>query len=79
MFLYMRTKGRVEAACKEIGLPQLTIYRPGVLLNRRGDNRKVKLGSWVPFLDKIEAADMGKAMAEHTVAVCGMTDEVIET
>ena len=80
MFLYMRTKGRVEVACKEIGLRQLTIYRPGLLLNRRNDNRiGEKIGSWVPFITKIESADMGKAMVEHAVAVCGMTDEVIET
>ena len=73
MFLYMRTKGRVENACREVGLPQLTIYRPGLLLNRRGDSRfGEKVGAWIPGLSKIESADMGREMIEHAVAMCNI-------
>ena len=70
IFLYMRTKGQVEAAVQELGLNQLCIYRPGLLCNRRGDSRLgEKIGSWIPFITKIESADMGRAMIERAVYV----------
>lgn len=75
MFLYMKTKGRVEQALKDLKLSQLSIYRPGLLLNRRNDSRVgEKIGSWIPFITKIESADMGKAMVEHAVKVVRMSD-----
>lgn len=68
MFLYMKTKGRVEQALRGVGLNQLTIYRPGLLMNRRGESRVgEKIGSCIPFIAKIESADMGKAMVERAV------------
>jgi hypothetical protein len=46
------------------------------LLNRRNDDRfGEKVGSWVPFITKIESADMGKAMVEHAVVICKMSEE----
>ena len=76
MFLYMRTKGRVEAACKEVGLQQLTIYRPGLLMHRRNDKRIGEtILSCVPGVTKIESADMGKAMIEHAVHVVRLSEE----
>jgi uncharacterized protein YbjT (DUF2867 family) len=75
MFLYMKTKGRVEQALKDLKLSQLSIYRPGLLLNRRNDSRVgEKIGSWIPFITKIESADMGKAMVEHAVKVVRISD-----
>lgn len=75
IFLYMKTKGRVEQALKDLKLSQLSIYRPGLLLNRRNDSRVgEKIGSWIPFITKIESADMGKAMVEHAVKVVRMSD-----
>lgn len=75
MFLYMKTKGRVEQSLKDLKLSQLSIYRPGLLLNRRNDSRVgEKIGSWIPFITKIESADMGKAMVEHAVKVVRMSD-----
>ena len=59
--LYTKTKGRVERdiAAVNAGLG-LTIYRPGLLLNRRNDDRfGEKIGAYVPFMPKIESRDMG--------------------
>jgi hypothetical protein len=53
----------------------LTIYRPGLLLNRRGEYRfGEKCASWVPGISKIESADMGKAMIEKAVAAVRMSE-----
>lgn len=70
MLLYLRTKGEVEAAVKALNLPNLTIYRPGLLLNRRNDERiGEKIAQWFSFmLTSIESRDLGAAMVEHTVA-----------
>lgn len=68
MLLYMRTKGRCQEACVQVGVKNLTIFQPGLLLNRRNDERiGEKIGSWVPFISKIEARDMGRAMLEHAI------------
>lgn len=63
MFLYIRTKGEIEEALIGLKLAKLSIYRPGLLLNRDNDARFIeKLGSIVPFIDKIEATDLAKAL-----------------
>ena len=63
--LYTRTKGRIE---RDIALQRasgLTIYKPGLLLNRRNDDRfGEKIGAYVPFMPKIESRDVGQAMIE---------------
>ena len=75
MFLYMKTKGRVEADIREAGLNSLTIYRPGFLLNRRGDKRFGEtVGAYIPFVEKIPSADMGRAMIEHAVHRVNLLD-----
>jgi uncharacterized protein YbjT (DUF2867 family) len=38
-FLYLRTKGELEAALDELGWPSLTIVRPGAILGSRGTMR----------------------------------------
>lgn len=68
MFLYMRTKGEVERDAKAIGVPNLNIYRPGLLTNRDNDMRiGEKIFSWVPFIPKIDAANVGKVMLEEAI------------
>lgn len=68
MLLYTRTKGQVERDVVAANQRGLIIYRPGLLLNRRNDERfGEKIGSWIPFLPKIEARDMGAAMIEGAV------------
>ena len=70
MLLYMRTKGQVEEAVVAVGLPSLTVYRPGFLKNRRNDERFGEtVLSWISFMiTGIESRDMGAAMIEHTLA-----------
>ena len=38
-FLYPQTKGQVEEDCKQLGFERLTIYRPGLLLCDRAEQR----------------------------------------
>ena len=65
-FLYMRTKGRVEQDIKQITMPKMAIYKPGLLCNRDNDFR---LGEWllkgVPFVKKIESKDLATAILNH--------------
>ncbi len=67
-FLYMRTKGEVERDIKKVGVPNLAIYKPGFLLNRDNDERiGEKIFSHVPFITKIESADVGFAMLDIAI------------
>ena len=67
-FLLFKTKGRVEAAISDIIKDGLTIYRPGLLTNRRNDERLgEKILSYIPFITKIESRDLGAAMVERAV------------
>ena len=55
---------------KALDLPQLTIYQPGLLSNRRNDERAVeKFASCIPFLKKVEASVLGEAMLKAAWAV----------
>ena len=66
MFLYMKTKGRVEEDINKIGLNELAIYRPALLLNRDNDKRLgEKIGSFIPFIPKIQSIDVAKGMIKH--------------
>jgi len=61
--LYLRVKGEAEEALKELKLPHLSIFQPGLLLNRRNDYRFVeKFLSIVPFIPKIEAKDVARSL-----------------
>ncbi len=67
-FLYMKTKGRAERDIIAANQKGLTIYRPGLLSNRRNDERiGEKIADCIPFITKIEARDMGAAMIEGAV------------
>ena len=51
IFFYMQVKGEVERDVKAVGLPQLTIYQPGLITERRNDFRfGEKVASFVPFI-----------------------------
>ena len=66
--LYLKTKGRVERDMAGLFQQGLTIYKPGLLENRRNDTRFGEtIGSWIPFIQKIEARDMGAAMVERAI------------
>jgi len=63
MFLYMKTKGEVEEGLTNIGLPHLSIFRPGAILSRDNDARfGEKILKYIPFVAKIETRDLVKAM-----------------
>ena len=64
----MKTKGRVERDVAAFNPRGLTIYKPGLLSNRRNDERLgEKIADCLPFITKIEARDMGAAMIEGAV------------
>ena len=64
-FLYMRTKGEVERDIVKVGIPHVGIYKPGLLLNRDNDDRfGEKVGSYIPFITKIESSDVGLCMLD---------------
>jgi len=70
-FLYMRTKGEVERDIAKLGYPHLAIHRPGLLANRDNDKRTgEKIANFIPFITKIESADMGLAMLDHAIVSC---------
>ena len=67
-FFYMKTKGEVERDIKKVGIQHLAIYKPGLLMNRDNDSRVgEKIGSFIPFISKIESADVGLAMLDHAI------------
>ena len=59
-FLLFKTKGRAENAINNLNQRGLTIYRPGLLTNRRNDERTLeKILAVIPFMVKISSRDMG--------------------
>jgi len=62
-FMLFKTKGETENDLKKIGLPHLSIHRPGQITKRRNDSRFFEdLLSFIPFTPKITAADLSKAL-----------------
>ena len=65
---YMKVKGQTEEDMRKLHHKNLCICRPGLLLERNNDERfGEKVGSWIPFLDKITCLDVAKALIEHCV------------
>lgn len=63
MFLYVRTKGETEEGLANLGLPYLSILRPGVILNRVNDDRfGEKCLKYIPFMPKIDIKDLAKVL-----------------
>lgn len=66
MFLYCKTKGEIEETLKKMEFENLSIFHPGLLLNRDNDQRLgEKILKYFP-IPKIEAKDMAKAMRIET-------------
>ena len=64
----MRVKGEVERDMKKLPIPHLMISKPGLLVGRDNDKRiGEKIGEFIPFIPKIESADMGLAMLDHAI------------
>lgn len=60
LFLYLKTKGEVEDALKEMHFPNTSIFRPGVLDRGRKKRFAEKLVGWV--MTSISVAKVAKAM-----------------
>ena len=66
--MYPKTKGRAEEAIDKLGYSLYAIFRPGLLMNREGEKRKLEaFFSKIPLGPKIEANDMGRALLEHAI------------
>ena len=59
----MKTKGQAEEGIRLKQFPIVSIFRPGGLINRDNDKRWGEtLMKYIPFIPKIEATEMAKAM-----------------
>lgn len=86
-FLYMKTKGEVEAELTEMGFQRLSIYRPGVLLpERREDVRlpELMLRMFLKPLDRcrwfsVDTELLGRVIVANTFTNGeGKTVEIVE-
>ena len=67
----MKVKGEVERDVKAVQLAQLSIHKPGLIDNRRNDFRLGEaIASYIPFIKKIDAADLGHFILLHAIAKC---------
>ena len=69
MFLYMRVKGEVEAELAKVQLPNISVFKPGLLIGRDNDSRfGEKVASCIPFIDKITTQNLAKAILNEAEA-----------
>ena len=68
MFLYIRTKGKIENAVKDLKIPNVSILKPGFLEDRDGDFRwiewfmkKIRIGA------RVQSKYLGEMMLKHAV------------
>jgi len=67
-FTYLKVKGQADEAIQKIGFPFASIFRPGLLKNRRNDSRWVEgVAGIVPFIDKIESKTLAEKMMQDSV------------
>ena len=70
-FQYCKVKGEVERDIKQLQLPQLTIFKPGLIKNRRNDFRFTEcIANKIPFITKIEAEKLGHYILLHAIEMC---------
>lgn len=67
-FHYLKVKGQADETLQKLGLPFVSIFRPGVLMNRRNDSRWGEtVASYVPFLAKIEVKTLAEKMMTDSI------------
>ena len=67
-FLYLKTKGEAEAGVIEQKIQHTTIFRPGLITERDNDFRFGEcVASVIPFIKKIAANNLAKAIVEHSL------------
>jgi oxidoreductase len=61
--MYFKVKGQADDDCKTKNIPYISIFRPGVILDRDNDSRfGEKVLKFVPFIDKIKSHDLAMKM-----------------
>eukprot|EP00826_Nyctotherus_ovalis_P032095 TRINITY_DN2591_c0_g1_i1.p1 TRINITY_DN2591_c0_g1~~TRINITY_DN2591_c0_g1_i1.p1 ORF type:complete len:226 (+),score=67.69 TRINITY_DN2591_c0_g1_i1:54-731(+) len=67
-FSYMKVKGQAEEAIQKIGFPLVSVFRPGLLRNRRNDSRWGEaVAGIIPFIDKIDVKTLAEKMVMESV------------
>ena len=67
-FNYLLVKGEVERDVRALGLAHLTIYQPGLIKNRRNDDRcGEKCFGCLPCVTSIQAAHLGESILLHAI------------
>ena len=62
-FQYFKVKGQADTELMAMGIPQLTICRPGAILQRDNDKRfGEKVIAWIPFIKKVKATQIAQAI-----------------
>ena len=62
-FLYCRVKGEAEEDCMKKNVNYVSIFKPGIILNRDNDDRiGEKIIGYIPFLPKITSKDIAMSM-----------------
>lgn len=78
-FLYARTKGQTEADMIALDLPQLAIFRPGLLLCSRTESRPLEqVAGWLAPLMNFVSGERA-AIATSTVARAMLLDAMETT
>ena len=68
-FTYMKVKGEAEEEIQKKNVNYISIMKPGIILNRDNDDRLGEsILKYIPFMDKIAAKDIGKAMMLDDIA-----------
>eukprot|EP00826_Nyctotherus_ovalis_P017343 TRINITY_DN15106_c0_g2_i3.p2 TRINITY_DN15106_c0_g2~~TRINITY_DN15106_c0_g2_i3.p2 ORF type:complete len:154 (+),score=32.90 TRINITY_DN15106_c0_g2_i3:84-545(+) len=62
-FTYLKVKGQADEAIQKLGFPSVSIFRPGLLRNRRNDSRcGEKVAGLIPCIDKIDVTVLAEKM-----------------
>ncbi|XP_062868844.1 oxidoreductase HTATIP2 [Trichomycterus rosablanca] len=86
-FLYLKTKGQVEADVEELGFERYSVYRPAVLLVDRQESRPAEwvaqkflgvLSSAFPTAMSIPISTVARAMVTNTVIHAERKTEILE-
>jgi hypothetical protein len=61
--MYFQVKGKADQYCLSKNIPYISIFSPGVILDRDNDSRfGEKVFKFVPFIDKIKSHDLAMKM-----------------
>ena len=66
--VYYQIKGEIEEELIQLRLEHLTIFRPGLLLNRNSDFRISEfLAKFIPFTAKIKTSELATTMIRYGI------------